>query len=102
MSINIEFVSAESGDDGAGLSPLEDDGDALRLAVKLRIDLEFDGDKVVAWFDAPRPGWDNGQVWAWTEPLGDDPCAAVRRAIVQAGAEIEKLKTPSGQAKGPQ
>ena len=75
---------------GGYWNPLTDDGDALRLAVKLRIDFEYDDNKVVAWFAAPRPGWDNEQVWSWTEPLGDDAYAATRRAIVQAAADIGK------------
>ena len=69
-------------------NPLTDDGDAMRLAIKLRIDFQFDGEKVEAWFVAPRPGWDNGAVWSWSEPLGDDPYAATRRAIVLAAANI--------------
>ena len=69
-------------------NPLTDDGDALRLAVKLEIDIERDGNQVCAWYEAPRPGWDNGAVFTWTEPLGSDPYAATRRAIVRAAASI--------------
>jgi hypothetical protein len=100
-AIGTNFVPAESWDDGAGWNPLEDDGDALRLAVKLRIDHEYEGETVVVWFEAPRPGWDNGQVWSWTEPLGDDPCVSVRRAIVRAAAEMAKPKTPNVELTGP-
>ena len=63
-------------------SPLTDDGDALQLAVKLRIEIE---------------PWIHGdEEWARTavlevlidEPHNDDPYAATRRAIVKAAAEI--------------
>jgi hypothetical protein len=62
-------------------APLEDDGDALRLAVKLKIDITFDGfedDSVLA-------SWDTEWVM---EDYKDDPYAATRRAIVRAAAEI--------------
>ena len=73
-------------------NPLTNDGDAFRLAVKLRIDFQYEDDTVVAWFIASRPGWENGQVWQWTQPLGNDPYFATRRAIVRAAAEIGKAK----------
>jgi hypothetical protein len=57
-------------------NPLTDDGDALRLAVKLRIEIE------------PVYLWANGG----RELL--DPYAATRRAIVRAGAEITRM-TPT-------
>jgi hypothetical protein len=53
-----------------------DDGDALRLAVKLNI-------------DAGKPGMRLRIDWrSW-----EDPYAATRRAIVRAAAEIGKEKT---------
>jgi hypothetical protein len=58
-------------------NPLTDDGDALRLAVKLEIDLAFEGSPDIVWAD------DN-----WSEPAGVDRQAATRRAIVRAAAEI--------------
>ena len=65
-------------------NPLTDDGDALRLAVKLDIPLSAESC--------------NGAVWICkgdlqvVEPLGKDPLAATRRAIVRAAAAIgEKL-----------
>lgn len=67
-------------------SPLTDDGDALRLAVKM-------GFVVNCWLAA-------GKTWAGhsfvlsecdaTEKHGTDPYAATRRAIVRAAAEIGK------------
>ena len=62
-------------------NPLTDDGDALRLAVKLKMDVNYDHEKVGA-------NCGRGAV----ELLGDDPCAATRRAIVRAAAEIGKNK----------
>ncbi len=60
-------------------NPLTDDGDALRLAVKLQIDIAFEGYPDIVWSD------DN-----WSEPAGSDRYAATRRAIVRAAAEIGK------------
>ena len=63
-------------------NPLTDDGDALRLAVKLEMELAV-----------PRNRKD---VYAGRllldafEPVGSDPYAATRRAIVRAAAEIGK------------
>ena len=64
--------------------PLENDGDALRLAVKLKLQISF-GNRHVSVFD--EAGFINFQ----TEVLahrGDD--AATRRAITRAAAEIGK------------
>ena len=66
-------------------NPLDDDGDALRLAVKLGL--------------AIRPGSQAGGGWSFAESLynhkfraneyaGGDMYAATRRAIVRAAAEI--------------
>jgi hypothetical protein len=52
-------------------NPLEDDGDALRLAVKLGIDIA------------------KAQVDYW-DKHSNDPYAATRRAITRAAAEIGK------------
>jgi hypothetical protein len=62
-------------------NPLTDDGDALRLAVKLGIDVmrtNISGPQVHA--------MDFGV--SITEEAGTDPYAATRRAIVRAAAEI--------------
>lgn len=55
-------------------NPLDDDGDALRLAVKLRMEIGFEGDNVV---------FADGN---FSEFLSEDPAAATRRAIVRAAA----------------
>ena len=68
---------------GEPWNPLTDDGDALRLAVKLRICFgpNFDEDMAVAF------GREGRNI---CEPYGVDPYAATRRAIVRAAAEIGK------------
>lgn len=64
-------------------NPLIDDGDALRLAVKLGLYIAVDnGIKETIW---NSPNWKRG-----AEPHNDDPYAATRRAIVRAAAEIGK------------
>lgn len=60
-------------------NPLTDDGDALRLAVKLEMTVRNFGHLVSAM--APN------QCQA-DEYSNGDPCAATRRAIVRAAAEI--------------
>jgi hypothetical protein len=57
-------------------NPLTDDGAALRLAVKLRVSVHVDENMT--------------DVEACTEAHLSDPCAATRRAIVRAAAEIGK------------
>jgi hypothetical protein len=66
-------------------NPLTDDGDALRLAVKLRLDicrLHEKHEAVCVWLDHAGDFIE--------EPHGSDPYAATRRAIVRAAAEIGK------------
>jgi len=58
-------------------NPLENDGTALRLAVKLRISVMFDDDLI--WCNHNPYDFDNS-----------DPYASTRRAIVRAAAEIGK------------
>lgn len=68
--------------------PLDDDGDALRLAVKLRISFWHEGEGPEGWTVAEVRGCGYNE---HIEPHGD-PCAATRRAIVRAAAEIGKAK----------
>ncbi len=63
-----------------GWNPLADDGDALRLAVKLGLLVDAHGLHV-------RVGLPYGLGLA-AEPKNSDPYAATRRAIVRAAAEI--------------
>src|SRR5512139_2222943 len=71
----------KDGDHVTFWNPLLDDGDTLRLAVKLGICFgpNFDGDLAVCF------GPDGRSI---TEPMQPDPYAATRRAIVRAAAEI--------------
>jgi len=66
-------------------NPLTDDGDALRLAVKLALDINLSPAMVFV-------GSIYGDVWHSCEPYNDDPLAATRRAIVRAAAEIGRTK----------
>ena len=60
-------------------NPLTDDGDALRLAVKLRLDVEWLDHETVFVFSAQHVA-------------NKDPYATTRRAIVRAAAEMGKHK----------
>ena len=81
----------EAIDDRLGLSwgegwwnPLANDGDALRLAVKLRMRVHHDGSCGTA--ELPT-----GQKYCWTEAAvveSNDPYVATRRAIVRAAAAM--------------
>ena len=69
-------------------NPITDDGDALRLAVKLSLDINC----------YPMSSQTSACLWKpvgvvnfrCTERTNDDPYAATRRAIVRAAAEIGK------------
>ncbi len=72
---------------GKWWSPLMDDGDALRLAAKLEIGVmikrggdPYERNRSVVVFDSAQR--------RLTEPHKGDECAATRRAIVRAAAEI--------------
>lgn len=83
-------------------NPLTDDGDALRLAVKLRLPLSFPNKQTGKCTNENKYGieaWvDCGSYWHSSdsmyyphgERLAEDPYAATRRAIVRAAAEIGK------------
>jgi len=78
----------ETGCIGPEWNPLTDDGDAMRLAVKLRISFYLAEclDKITecGYFD------DEKQEWVYVHEVNDDPYAATRRAIVRAAAKIGK------------
>ena len=77
-----------SDDDGAYVrwNPLADDGDALRLAVKLGMHVMVYADEchAVVWGDGTASDRES------TETNKRDPLSATRRAIVRAAAEIGK------------
>ena len=74
------FVDGDVIDSFFVWNPLTDDGDALRLAVKLNIDIGF-------WLGHVSADTCTGEESHY-EDYGDDPYAATRRAIVRAAAEI--------------
>ena len=69
---------------GKTWKPLESDGDALGLAVRLKINIRHCGDHVIAWH--------HDGICVHKVMYGDDPAAATRLAIVTAAAEIGKRK----------
>jgi len=90
MEADMRYAGCWYNDNGIAWGPLTDDGDALRLAVKLK--LLVDSSSCVAahttfeapWFgggDDPEAGQSHDEC---------DPYAATRRAIVRAAAEIGK------------
>lgn len=72
--------------EGWSFDPLNDDGDALRLAVKLGMNVH-----VICNDGTFASRYENEPVIA--EKRGDDPCAATRRAIVRLAAEIGRIMT---------
>ena len=75
------YLVRAAGEEWRGWNPLTDDGDALRLAVRLQIDIDF--------VSHHAPGhivvFTDGN---WSEFCDPDPYAATRRAIVRAAAAI--------------
>jgi hypothetical protein len=90
--IPVDVRHPRDGDSGLRLktyepwNPLTDDGDALRLAVRLRLNVYHDSNL------ADVHGTVNGRDVYATEAYLDDPYAASRRAIVRAAAEIGRAK----------
>jgi len=73
-------------------NPLTDDGDALRLAVKLEIELIFRNEAV--WTEhrsESRPDWR----LTYCEPYMGDAPSATRLLIVRAAADIGKVRCAS-------
>lgn len=73
------------GNRGAWWNPLTDDGDALRLAVKLNLTVESWRDSA---FGRANSCCTRTDINTSRELHNDDPYAATRRAIVRAAAEI--------------
>ena len=67
-------------EDGGYFRPLTDDGDALRLAVKLRIAIDFNQQACIDRLACPK--------WYAAANHHPDWNAATRRAIVRAAAAI--------------
>jgi len=66
-------------------NPLTNDGDALRLAVKLRLDIGFEKLHTVSVWSDPQDGW---IIEHCDDGMGADISEKTRRAIVRAAAEI--------------
>lgn len=74
-------------------NPLDDDGDALRLAVKLGISLQFIEDRYSV---SRRTVWDICCCWE-----GGDRVALIRRMIVmEAVFLLDEHEPPNGEGKG--
>lgn len=69
-------------------NPLTDDGDALRLAVKLRLTIQHNYSGVFCYDNPDFADKSNNMIEVWENH--EDPYAATRRAIVRAAAEIGK------------
>lgn len=94
---DLSYVVSGQPDEADWLwSPLEDDGDALRLAVKLGIDLCVYSDRGGKTYANTRHllGYGSDGLASWqchqyfSEEHAADAYAATRRAIVRAAAEI--------------
>lgn len=68
-------------------APFSDDGDALRLAVKLNMGMDILGFNRRVFVHA------QGAQASVEEPHGSDPYAATRRAIVRAAASLPPQQT---------
>ena len=82
------FADMDAAPYGRLWNPLTDDGDALRLAVKLRITITYRGNAADCFAvpEEPAKAWPN-HVQPWDGDAGDD-AAATRRAIVRAAAAL--------------
>lgn len=78
-------------------NPLEDDGDALRLAVKLGIDVEWCADGRVA---AYRHANADGYCFTAFESSRENRAENTRRAITRAAAEIGRQMSADGEREG--
>jgi len=85
-------------------NPIAYDGDALRLAAKLRLGIEFNEASVVAsWVD---DGYESKEIYGYPDQTQDDDFnivytnhdKAARRAIVRAAAEIGRQMQEGGAA----
>jgi hypothetical protein len=87
-AFQMQYESARS------WNPLADDGDALRLAVKLRMSVNclWHVNSTTVQLRNPSPRYKQDSMWnqSVSECHDGDPAAATRRAIVRAAAEIGK------------
>ena len=81
-----DYLSPRETADWQLWNPLTDDGDALRLAVTLRLAVAWDRYNDCDYATATPPNTHQG----YDCIVDQDPYAATRRAIVRAAAEIGK------------
>lgn len=86
--VTLRYNSIGTQDARYAWKPLEDDGEAFRLAVKMgfRIIVDYDLSRSHAYCDA------SGR-WV-TSPHNDNPVDATRRAVVGLAAEIGRQQKP--------
>lgn len=77
------WISHNDGRSWDEWNPLTDDGDALRLAVKLSMRVDIELEQGITFVHTDR-------TTSQSECNSNDPYAATRRAIVRAAAEIGK------------
>lgn len=83
-AVGLKWIEPTS--DGLPWNPLVDDGYALRLAVKLEMNITREKDCETGSIDVVVIS--HCEIRNVEETEGDDPYAATRRAIVRAAAEI--------------
>lgn len=89
--VDLRDVWILGGDDFVPWNPLTDDGDALRLAVKLRLDIMF-----FEGFQEVHSSHCYANHTECLEEYGEDIMGSTRRAIVRAAAEIGKSLEEEG------
>lgn len=77
------YIAIEGCKGGARWNPLSDDGDALRLAIKLKMLVDTIGNVIIGSLPSVCVEFDFDEQSAC-------PLSAVRRAIVRAAAEVGK------------
>lgn len=85
---------ARSPDNSKYWNPLNDDGDALRLAVSLGMNIDTQAGKVDCEFYVKRNGFDEW-IYAETAMMDSPPIEVVRRAIVETAAKIGAALAPT-------
>lgn len=91
-----DIVAGFIDDDGEMWDPLENDGDALRLAVRVGMNCAFLPQVWQESFCVVAADFSDGSPAVNVEePHGDDAHAATRRAIVRAAAEVGRRMVES-------
>lgn len=88
---SLEVVHIGVGDQWALFDPFRHDGDAFRLQIDCRLSVAVGATRVTA---TAYPG---GGALTLLEDLGDNPVAAVRRAITGAAAALYRHRQAAGE-----